>query len=139
MIAFVGEAPASSEEKQGRCFVGPSGSMMWDVLGPEADIVREQCWVTNAQLCRIEKVRLSTGAVLPKDTVQEMASRCCRLRLIHELQTVNPRVIMPLGETALQSVIGVPGAKIYPYRGSIQEVNLQALAQKAYEELNEQA
>jgi uracil-DNA glycosylase len=57
-----------------------------------------------------------------------MATACCRHRLIDELRVVDPVVIIPLGNYALQTLTGNDGAKIYNYRGSRQEIDLAALS-----------
>jgi len=129
-IAFVGEAPGAKEEREGRPFIGPSGELMWEHFGPAVGIAREDVWVTNAILCRLEKVKLATGAILPKDTVMELAAACCHRRLIDELRVVNPNpsfVIVPLGNTALRALTGIAKAKIYAYRGSIQQVDIHGI------------
>lgn len=49
-IAFCGEEPGGVEVRQGRGFVGPSGQLLWK-LCEQADISRDEVWVTNASLC----------------------------------------------------------------------------------------
>lgn len=126
-LAFVGEAPGSKEARDGRAFIGPSGQLMWNTIGPQVGIAREDVWVTNTILCELSSVKLESGATLPKEAVADIASACCRRRLVTELQRVNPIVIVPLGNIALQSLSGIAGAKITAYRGSITEVDLGAL------------
>jgi len=129
-VAFVGEEPGVTEERKGLGFVGPSGSLLWDMLGPACGFKRSDIWVTNAALCRSERVKLSNGAELPRETVQQMAVECCKLRLLDELQVIDPVVIVPLGSIALKQLTGVLKAKIYGYRGSRSEIDLAALAER---------
>jgi len=75
-----------------------------------------------------ERVKLENGAFLPKETVQELAAKYCRRRLIDELRVVDPAVIIPLGKIALRAITGLEHAKIYAYRGSRTEVNLDEVS-----------
>jgi uracil-DNA glycosylase family 4 len=129
-IAFVGEEPGRVEERQGKGFVGPSGRLLWEALGPAIGFQRSDVWVSNAALCRSERVRLDNGAVLPREVVQQMATECCHRRLLDELRVVDPVVIVPLGNVALKHLTGVSGAKIFSYRGSISEVDLGLLVER---------
>jgi uracil-DNA glycosylase len=97
------------------------------MLGPPCGFDRADVWVTNTILCRAEKVKLDNGAMLPKETVKEMAANCCRQRLISELKVVDPVVVVPLGNIALRTLTQIQRAKIYAYRGSRIEVNLAEL------------
>jgi len=45
-ICLVGEAPGSEEVKQGRPFIGPSGSLLFRLLG-NVGIGRHECYITN--------------------------------------------------------------------------------------------
>jgi len=74
-----------------------------------------------------ESIRLSSGALLSKDAVKDLAIKCCHQRLLHELHVVNPRVIVPLGNVELKQLTNITNAKIYAYRGSIQEIDTEAL------------
>lgn len=132
--AFIGEEPGSREERVGRGFVGPSGQLLWESFAPSAGFTRDECWVTNARLCRAEKVKLENGAILPKDTVQKMAAACCYRRLIDELRVVDPVICIPLGSTALKQITQIAKAGIYAYRGSRMEVDLAALSDRLYKE-----
>lgn len=126
-IAVVGDAPAAREEALGRSFVGPSGEVLWEMLGPACGLKREETWVTNAALCRITPVRLDNGAYLPEDVVRSLATEACRQRLLDELRVIDPLVIIPMSDNALQTLNGVKGASPYAYRGSIIQVGLQSL------------
>lgn len=134
-LCFIGEEPGRVEERKGRSFVGPSGRLLWEALGPACGFTRQEIWVTNSALCRAERVRLENGAELPKDTVKSLAAQCCRRRLMDELRTVDPVVIVPLGNIALRAVTGIEAAKIYNYRGSRTEVDLPLLAEWTQKQL----
>jgi hypothetical protein len=116
----------STEKAEGRGFIGPSGQALWQ-LAAQVGLSREFIWVTNASLCQARKVTLANGAVIPSHIVKAMAAKACRLRLIREINYVNPVVVVPLGNWALWSLSDIPKAKIYGYRGSIIPKNLYEL------------
>jgi uracil-DNA glycosylase family 4 len=128
-IAFVGEGPAQKEIIEGRGFVGPSGKLLWYIANA-CGIFREDVWVTNSALCLERAVKLSSGAIVPKQYVKAKAAMCCRKRLLRELIQVDPVVIVPLGNWALWALTDLPKAKIYSYRGSRIDNNLTELLHK---------
>lgn len=136
-IAFVGEEPGKTEERVGRGFVGPSGNLLWNSFGPACGFNREDVWVTNALLCRAEKVRLETSAVLSKDEVQKYAAVCCFRRLVDELRVVDPVVVIPLGNIALRMLRQSQRAGIYAYRGSRMELDLAAMSDLLHRQSHE--
>lgn len=127
-VAFVGEEPGDMELSEGRGFVGPSGQLLW-MLAEQAGLKRDDVWVTNSALCQARKVVLSNGAIIPKQVVKAMATKACRTRLLKELLYVGNPVVVPLGNWALWSLSDIPKARIYAYRGSRIDVDLQALCE----------
>ena len=130
-LCFVGENPGAQEEREGRGFVGPSGKLLWYLAGA-VGISREDCWVSNASLCRPRDVRFSTGATLNKEAVVKMSAECCKRRLIGELLTVtqgDPKaVIVPLGNVSMKSLMPYrKNMRVMSYRGSIMPLDLQVL------------
>ena len=127
---IVGEEPGHTELEEGRGFIGPSGQLLWH-LGRPGGLIRDETWVSYAALCKARAVRLATGAILPKMTVKALAVHACRKRLLWELMVVtqrNPRaVIIPVGNYALRALTHRKGAKVYAYRGSILNVDLERL------------
>jgi len=128
-IAFVGEEPGDRELVEGRGFVGPSGQLLWQ-MAADAGLKREQVWVSNAALCKARKIVLKNRAERNIAWVKAVAAQCCRRRLLSELVVVDPIVVVPLGNWALWSSSDIPNARIYAYRGSRLEVNLQELFAK---------
>lgn len=116
----------SSELLRGKGFVGPSGQLLW-YIAKACGIPREDVWVTNSALCQARPVKLANGAIIPKMYVKAKAAMCCRTRLLRELITVDPVVIVPLGNWALWAITDIPKAKIYSYRGSRIDKDLRAL------------
>lgn len=128
-IALVGEEPGKQEVAAGKGFIGPSGYLLWQMC-KEIGLEREEVWVTNAALCRARDVILPNGARTPLMVVKAMAAKACRERLIRELAQVDPVVIVPLGNWALWALSDIPNARIYSYRGSRIETDLETLADR---------
>ena len=101
-LMLVGEQPGDKEDLAGRPFVGPAGKVLDDGLS-EAGIDREQAYVTNAvkhfKWRPAGKVRLHA-----KPNAAEISA--CRPWFEAELQTVNPTVVLCLGATAGQALLG---------------------------------
>ena len=101
-LMLVGEQPGDKEDLAGKPFVGPAGKMLDDGLA-EAGIDRQRAYVTNAvkhfKWKPAGKVRLHA-----KPNAAEISA--CRPWFEAELQTVNPRVVLCLGATAGQALLG---------------------------------
>ena len=106
-IMIIGEGPGEQEVKKREPFVGPSGHLLNQVLNSQG-ISRSECWITNVYKCEIPNNDLKT--------VKHMYSRY-KEYLINEIRTVNPRIILALGNTPLQCLSGNTGIK--EWRGSI--------------------
>lgn len=101
-LMLVGEQPGNKEDLEGHPFMGPAGGLI-DQLCEELAIPRGEIYVTNAvkhfKWKRAGKVRLHQ-----KPNAAEI--RACRPWLEKEVLAVRPRVILCLGATATQSVLG---------------------------------
>jgi len=104
LMAVVGEAPGYMEAVKGTPFVGPSGALLWAALRA-VDIQREEVHVTNAVLC-------FPGS----EGVPPIAARCCKERLIAELEASGAEYILSLGNEPRQALTG-EGAAITIVRG----------------------
>lgn len=102
-IVLVGEQPGDEEDRSGRPFVGPAGKLLDRVLD-EVGIDRRKLYVTNA-VKHFKFEQSETGRRLHKKPVsREVAA--CRPWLEEELRAVHPKVLVLLGATAAQSVLG---------------------------------
>jgi uracil-DNA glycosylase family protein len=101
-VMLVGEQPGDGEDKAGRPFVGPAGRLLDRAL-EEAGIDRELAYVTNVvkhfKFERRGKVRLHK-----KPNAEEVYA--CLPWLEAELAVVRPRVLVVLGATAAQALLG---------------------------------
>ncbi len=103
-VMFVGEQPGDQEDKAGRPFVGPAGKLLDRALD-EAEIDRKTVYVTNAvKHFKWERAERSTRRIHKKPNDAEI--RACRPWLDAEIALVRPRVIITLGATASQAVLG---------------------------------
>jgi probable DNA metabolism protein len=101
-MVLVGEAPGNDEDLEGRPFVGPAGKLLDDALA-QAGVDRKSVYLTNAvKHFKFEprgKMRLHK-----KPSAREMAA--CKPWVQEELRRIKPQVIVCLGATAAQTLIG---------------------------------
>jgi DNA polymerase len=100
---FVGEQPGDQEDRSGHPFVGPAGRLL-DAALDEAEIDRTRVYVTNS-VKHFKFVPIERGRRLhKKPTAAEV--RACNPWLQEEIRLVKPRVIVALGATAAQALLG---------------------------------
>ena len=113
-ILLVGEQPGDREDQVGRPFVGPAGQLL-DKCLETAGIDRSTVYVTNAvKHFKWEprgKIRLHK-----KPNSLEIAA--CRPWLESEIAAVRPRIIVCLGATAAQAILG-PQFRLTKHRGEV--------------------
>jgi uracil-DNA glycosylase len=101
-IVFVGEQPGDKEDLAGRPFVGPAGSVLDEAL-EEAGIDRRLAYVTNA-VKHFKWQGRGKRRIHQKPNAAELAA--CRPWLDAELAVVKPKVLVALGATAAQALLG---------------------------------
>jgi uracil-DNA glycosylase family protein len=101
-VLFVGEQPGDQEDQQGRPFVGPAGRLFDQAL-EEVGIDRTQVYVTNA-VKHFKWQPRGKRRIHQKPNWAEMTA--CRPWLDAELAVVKPRVLVALGATAGQALLG---------------------------------
>ena len=101
-VMFVGEQPGDQEDKQGRPFVGPAGRVLDEAL-ELAGIDRSTTYVTNA-VKHFKWVARGKRRIHAKPTWSEQMA--CRPWLEAELEVVQPYVLVCLGATAGQALLG---------------------------------
>ena len=101
-VMFVGEQPGDKEDLAGQPFVGPAGKLLDDAL-VRAGIDRDGAYVTNA-VKHFKWVARGKRRIHAKPSWSELAA--CRPWLEAELAVVKPRVLVCLGATAAQSLLG---------------------------------
>ena len=94
-LMFVGEGPGAEEDRQGLPFVGPAGELLTKII-QAIDMKREDVYIANVVKCR------PPGNREPEpDEVQ-----ACRGYLEKQIALVRPRVLVALGRTAAQTLLG---------------------------------
>jgi uracil-DNA glycosylase len=101
-LVFVGEQPGDEEDLAGRPFVGPAGRLLDRALD-EADIDRSTVYVTNV-VKHFKWEPKGKRRIHAKPNSREIAA--CRPWLDAELNVLEPEVIVCLGATAAQALLG---------------------------------
>src|SRR5687767_7281514 len=101
-VMFVGEQPGDQEDRHGEPFVGPAGAVLQKAL-EDAGIPRDQVYVTNA-VKHFKWEPRGKRRIHKKPRASEI--KACRPWLEAELRAVKPVVLVCLGATAAQSVLG---------------------------------
>ena len=101
---FVGEQPGDQEDQAGRPFVGPAGKLLNEALR-EAGIDRDEVYVTNVvKHFKWSAAERGKRRIHKKPRYSEI--HACRPWLDAELNAVKPQVLVCLGATAAQSILG---------------------------------
>ena len=115
-VLFVGEQPGNEEDLSGEPFVGPAGRLLNDAL-TAAGIDREQIYVTNV-VKHFKWEPRGKRRIHKKPNAGEVAA--CRPWLEAELSLIKPKVIVCLGATAAQALLG-PKFRVSKQRGQFIE------------------
>jgi len=118
-ILFVGEQPGDQEDLQGRPFVGPAGKLLDSAL-EEAGIAREKTYITNA-VKHFKWEPRGKRRIHKKPNGAEIAA--CRPWLDTEIAILQPEVIVCLGATAAQALLGRE-FRVTQHRGEIMKSSL---------------
>jgi uracil-DNA glycosylase family protein len=103
-VMIVGEQPGDQEEQAGHPFVGPAGKLLDEAL-EEAGIDRKKVYVTNAvKHFKFERGEKSKRRIHKKPNDREI--RACHPWLEEEIRLTKPAVLVVLGATAAQSLLG---------------------------------
>jgi DNA polymerase len=101
-MMLIGQIPGDEEDRKGRPFVGPAGRLL-DRCLTDAGINRAEIYVTNT----VKHFKWTDGAkrrVGKPPNGREIAA--CRPWLDAELRLFKPRVVVCLGATAAQALLG---------------------------------
>ncbi len=99
---LVGEQPGDGEDRAGAPFVGPAGRVLDDGLAA-AGIAREDVYVTNA-VKHFKWRAQGKRRIHQRPNAAEIAA--CKPWLLGELAAVQPDVLVLLGATAAQALLG---------------------------------
>jgi DNA polymerase len=99
---LVGEQPGDREDVEGRPFVGPAGRLL-DKAMEEAGIDRSAVYVTNV-VKHFKWEARGKHRIHKRPNAEEVAA--CRPWLEAEIETVRPEIVVCLGATAAQALLG---------------------------------
>jgi DNA polymerase len=111
-LVVVGEGPGATEDETGRPFVGRAGELLTGVLNA-IELPREQVFICNIVKCRPPSNRKP----------QQNEIDACVPYLYHQLDAIGPKVILAMGGTAAETLLGVKRSlasmrnRVHSFRG----------------------
>jgi uracil-DNA glycosylase len=111
-VVLVGEQPGDAEDRAGHPFVGPAGRVLQESL-EEAGIDRNDVFITNV-VKHFRYSRKGKRRIHKKPNAEHI--RACTPWLRAEIAAVKPRVVVLLGATAAQAILG-PKTRVGESRG----------------------
>src|SRR5262249_1245487 len=118
-VMLVGEQPGDKEDLQGRPFVGPAGAVLDKALD-EAGIARNDVYVNNI----VNHFKWEPqGKVRLHNEPNAVEINACRPWLEAEIRLVKPQIVVLLGATAAQSVLG-SSFRVTEQRGKLVDSNI---------------
>jgi len=121
-IMMVGEQPGDREDVAGRPFVGPAGGLL-DRAIEEAGLVRDELYLTNV-VKHFKHVTRGKRRIHKKPDLEEI--RACSPWLEAEIARIEPHVLVLLGATAAQAILG-RSFRVTQHRGEFVESCLAPL------------
>jgi len=118
-VMFVGEQPGDVEDRQGEPFVGPAGRMLDEALS-SVGIDRARVYVTNA-VKHFKWKPKGKRRIHEKPNAAQVAA--CQHWLELELRLVKPNLVVALGATAAQALLG-PKFRVTADRGKLRSAPL---------------
>jgi DNA polymerase len=111
-IMFIGDAPSSSEDNEGRFFVGRTGEMLQDMITKVLKLETKDTYATNLVKCK----PYAGKKISPIDI------HACHPYLMKQVELIQPKVIVTLGERAYQNLSG-DNSSLEQIRGSVIQKN----------------
>jgi uracil-DNA glycosylase family 4 len=101
-LMFIGEAPGADEDARGEPFVGRAGQLLTRII-ETMGLSRSDVYIANILKCRPDMPEGVSGNRPP--TPEEMQT--CISYLLEQVRIIQPRVIVALGATAVEGLLGV--------------------------------
>lgn len=115
-LMFVGEAPGMDEDRQGEPFVGKAGQLLTRII-ETMGLSRDTVYIGNVLKCRPDTPGKSFGNRKP--TPMEMQT--CWPYLMDQIKLIRPKVLIALGTTAVEGLLGKSIKGITRMRGNFQD------------------
>lgn len=103
-LMFIGEAPGADEDAQGEPFVGRAGQLLTKII-ETMGFARDEVYIANVLKCRPDMPPGVSGNRPP--TLDEMQT--CLPYLAEQIDVVQPKVLVALGATAVEGLLGTRG------------------------------
>ena len=103
-LMFIGEAPGADEDAQGEPFVGKAGQLLTRII-EAMGLTRDSVYIANILKCRPDTPGQTAGNRKP--TPEEMQT--CIPYLHEQIDLIGPKVIVALGGTAMEGLLGKTG------------------------------
>lgn len=101
-VMLIGEQPGDKEDVQGHPFVGPAGKLLDQAL-IQADVPRKECYVTNV----VKHFKFEwRGTKRLHSTPRPIEVKACLPWLKSEIEIIKPDIIVCMGATASQALLG---------------------------------
>ncbi len=111
---FAGEQPGDKEDREGRPFVGPAGALLHNAM-EEAGIDPDDVYITNA----VKHFKFVwRGKRRIHATPKRIEVRACEPWLFAEIGVVKPQLVVALGATAAQALLGA-SFRLTQHRGEV--------------------
>jgi len=120
-IALVGEAPGKNEVEKGKPFVGQAGKNLYEFM-EILELKREEIYITNVVKFRPYKVNNKTKSISNRPPTKEEI-KISEPFLKKELEILDPKLIVSLGNVPLKCLTGYESATIGEYHGKPLEIN----------------
>jgi uracil-DNA glycosylase family 4 len=104
-IMFVGEAPGAEEEVQGEPFVGPAGLLLTKMI-QAMGLTRSEVYIGNIMNWRPQMPVVEGREQVGNRPPTEAEIRYCLPYLRAQIEVVNPELLVALGSTAAQGLLG---------------------------------
>jgi uracil-DNA glycosylase len=118
-VMLIGEVPGDREDLAGKPFVGPAGKLLDDALAL-GGIPRDEVYVTNA-VKHFKYTQRGKRRIHDKPTRYEI--NACKPWLQSELEVIEPDIVVLLGATAAQALLG-SSFRVTKARGQVLETDL---------------
>jgi uracil-DNA glycosylase len=115
-LMFVGEAPGADEDAAGEPFVGKAGQLLTKII-ETMGYARNDVYIANVLKCRPDMPAGESGNRKP--TLAEMNT--CKPYLLEQISIIRPRVLVGLGATAMEGLLGGDKFPITKKRGEWHE------------------
>jgi DNA polymerase len=115
-VVMVGEQPGDVEDQRGEPFVGPAGVLLRRAVG-DVGLDPDDLYITNA-VKHFKFRRAAAGKRRIHQTPDRIEIVACRPWLLAEFAALAPRVVVVLGATAAQALLG-PSFRVTRSRGQL--------------------